>query len=80
MLWLLGGLFVTRGVGVAHSVVTERQRVQQHMTAALFEKMLHSQEGVLSVILEVRAGAWVGHALHPAHCSMHVMVYMGERL
>ncbi len=66
ILWTAASLVLTRCFAVYTQAQTQRTMLQQQMTSSLYDKMQDSQEGVISVITEVRivlltdAKPWVG--------------------
>lgn len=55
ILWTAASLVLTRCFAVYTQAQTQRTMMQQQMTSSLYDKMQDSQEGVISVITEVRA-------------------------
>ncbi len=53
IMWTAASLVLTRCFAVYNTAQTQRTMLQQQMTSALYDKMQDSQEGVVSVILEV---------------------------
>lgn len=54
IVWTAASLVLTRCFTVYSTAQTQRTMLQQQMTSALYDKMQDSQEGVVSVIMEVR--------------------------
>jgi hypothetical protein len=54
IIWTAASLVLTRCFAVYTSAQTQRTMLQQQMTSSLYDKMQDSQEGVISVITEVR--------------------------
>jgi hypothetical protein len=54
IVWTAASLVLTRCFTVYNTAQTQRTMLQQQMTSALYDKMQDSQEGVVSVIMEVR--------------------------
>lgn len=54
ILWTAASLVLTRCFAVYTQAQTQRTMLQQQMTSSLYDKMQDSQEGVISVITEVR--------------------------
>ncbi|KAF6257530.1 hypothetical protein COO60DRAFT_1701817 [Scenedesmus sp. NREL 46B-D3] len=55
IVWSAASLVLTRCFTVYNTAQTQRTMLQQQMTSALYDKMLDSQEGVVSVIMEEMA-------------------------
>lgn len=53
IVWTAASLVLTRCFTVYSTAQTQRTMLQQQMTSALYDKMQDSQEGVVSVIMEV---------------------------
>jgi hypothetical protein len=53
IVWTAASLVLTRCFTVYNTAQTQRTMLQQQMTSALYDKMQDSQEGVVSVIMEV---------------------------
>jgi uncharacterized membrane protein len=53
IVWTAASLVLTRCFTVYNTAQTQRTMMQQQMTSALYDKMQDSQEGVVSVIMEV---------------------------
>jgi hypothetical protein len=53
IVWTAASLVLTRCFTVYTTAQTQRTMLQQQMTSALYDKMQDSQEGVVSVIMEV---------------------------
>jgi hypothetical protein len=54
IVWTAISLVLTRCFAVYTQAQTQRTMLQQQMTSSLYDKMQDSQEGVISVITEVR--------------------------
>lgn len=54
IMWTAASLVLTRCFTVYTTAQTQRTLLQQQMTSTLYDKMQDSQEGVVSVIMEVR--------------------------
>lgn len=54
IVWTAVSLVLTRCFTVYTQAQTQRTMLQQQMTSSLYDKMQDSQEGVISVITEVR--------------------------
>lgn len=63
ILWTAASLVLTRCFAVYTQAQTQRTMMQQQMTSSLYDKMQDSQEGVISVITEVRRGCTVGNSV-----------------
>lgn len=55
IVWTAASLVLTRCFTVYNTAQTQRTMLQQQMTSTLYDKMQDSQEGVVMVIMEVRA-------------------------
>jgi hypothetical protein len=60
VMWTAASLVLTRCFAVYNTAQTQRTMLQQQMTSTLYDKMQDSQEGVVSVIMEVRVARETG--------------------